>query len=88
MTEAPMPGGQASAPLSPWGQESSSEWGSVLTTPTSSALPSLEAPRDRCFLPPTTNQCPFSIHPPKEWCSQFLLFSTLQMQTSVRMMQC
>lgn len=69
MTEAPMPAGLgdgASAPLSPWGQEAPRSGAPVLTTQTSSALPSLEAPRDRCFLPSTHHQPVPLLHPPTQ----------------------
>lgn len=80
----------APLPLSPRGQEGFLEWGSS-PHHTDSLCPPFSGGPEGPLLPsfyPTTNQCPASIHPPKEWCCQFLLFSTLQMQTSVLTMQC
>lgn len=91
MTESPMPAGLsdgASAPL-PTKPGRLPEWGSSphhtdFLCPPFSGGP--KGPLLPSSLPPI-NPCPLSIHPPKEWCSQFL-FSMLQMQTSVQMMQC
>lgn len=68
MAEAPVPGGLgggASAPSPHEARKAPQSGAPVLTTRTSSALPSLEPPRDRCFLPPfhsPSTRAP--LHPP------------------------